>query len=99
VKVLILLTADSSAFSEVVDGLKKQGNEIGLLLIQDGVFQADKGNPASKGIQKLGAPVHVSRAHATERGIISRLMPGVILVGYPEMVDLIMDRYDRVVSL
>lgn len=98
-KILVLLSADSSILSEVVEGLKKQGNEIGLLLIQDGVFQADRGNPVSKGIQKLGASVHVSRPHAAQRGIINRLMLGVSLVDYPDMVNLIMDRYDRVVSL
>lgn len=98
-KVLIWLAGECSCLSEIVEGLKKQGTEAGLLLMQDGVFQADKGNPLSKGIQKLGVAVHASRVHVTERGIGGRLIPGVDLVGYPEMIDLIMERYDRVVSL
>jgi len=34
-----------------------------------------------------------------ERGISDRLIPGVDLVSYSEMVDLIMDGYDRMISL
>lgn len=98
-KTLIWLSSECSCLSEIVEGLKKQGTEAGLLLVQDGVFQADRGNPLSKGIQKLGVPVHASRVHITERGIGGRLIPGVDLVDYSEMVDLIMDRYDRVISL
>ena len=93
------MSGECSFLNEVVDGLKKQGNETGLLLVQDGVFQADRGNPSSKSIQKLGVVVHASRVHVTERGIGGRLLPGVDLVGYPEMIELIMERYDRVISL
>ncbi|RDE11282.1 MAG: hypothetical protein C4K47_10060 [Candidatus Thorarchaeota archaeon] len=93
------LSGDCSSLNEIVEGLKKQRIETGLLLVQDGVFQADKGNPVSKGIQKLGVPVHVSRIHVMERGISDRLIPGVDLVSYSEMVDLIMDGYDRMISL
>jgi len=99
VKVLIWISDECNSLFEVVDGIKKSGNEVGLLLVQDGVFQADKGNPCSKGVMKLGVPVYAARPHVQERGLEGRLTPGVSLVDFGDMVDLAMDKYEMIVSL
>ena len=99
VKVLIWLSGECASLIEVVEGIKKSGNETGLLLVQDGVFQADKGNPGSKTVVKLGVPLYAVRPHVEERGLGGRLISGVSLVDYLDMVDLVMDKYEKIISL
>lgn len=98
-KFLIWLSADCSNLDELVGALKKKGNEIGVLLVQDGVFLADKGCEHHKMVVDLKVPLYVSKHHAEERGIEGRLVGDVKLVDYDEMVDLLMEKYDRVFSV
>ncbi len=96
-KFLIWLSADCSSLDETLQALKKHGHEVGILLAQDGVFLADKGCPESEEIDIEGVKVYVSRPHVEQRGIGDRLVADFELVDYPEIVDLVMDRYDRVI--
>jgi sulfur relay protein TusB/DsrH len=70
-----------------------------VLLIQDGVFLADRGCSYSKEVSELGVPVYISRQHAEERGILSRMSPDVSLVEYDEIVDLVMEKHDKIISM
>ncbi len=67
--------------------------------MQDGVYLADKGCPESETLLGLGVPIHATRNHVEERGIEDRLVVDVELVNYEDAVDLIMEQYDRVISL
>ena len=87
------------SLKEVADSIIRGGNELAVLLVQDGVYLADRGCPHSGELRELGVKVYASRAHVEERGIAGRLVIDVELVDYPEIVDLIMERYDRVVSM
>ncbi len=84
---------------EIAKALKAEGHEIALLLVQDGVFLADKGCEHSSKVVDLNVAMFVSEHHVEERGIKSRMVGDVSLVNYDEMVDLMMEKYDRVVSV
>ena len=98
-KYLIWLSNQCTSVREVVDAMRIQGIETDLLLVQDGVFLADKGCPHSAEIQDLKVKVHASKHHIEERGIGSRLVVDVNQVEYPEMVELMMEKYDKIISL
>ncbi|MFW9908045.1 MAG: sulfurtransferase complex subunit TusB [Candidatus Thorarchaeota archaeon] len=96
---LILLSSDCSSLNEVISAIKSQGNEVGVLLVQDGVFLMDKGCEHSSELAHLKVPVYASKSHIEERGISNRLALDVKVVDYPEIIDLIMENYDKTVSI
>ena len=98
-KYLIWLSSDCVVLREIIDALKTGGNDIGLLLIQDGVFMADRGCPESKELLTLSFPFYACKKHVEERGISERLIDGMKLVDYPEIVNIIMEEYDKIISL
>ncbi len=98
-KYLIWLSNQCTSIREIVDALKSQGIETDLLLVQDGVYLADKGCPHSAEIKDLKVIVHASKHHIEERGIGSRLVVDVHQVDYPEIVDILMEKYDKIISL
>lgn len=98
-KFLIWLSTDCYNLEEVISAITTGGHELGLLLVQDGVFLADKGCSHSKELADLKLPIYASKSHVTERGIANRLMEKAVLVDYHEMVDLIMEQYDKVVPV
>lgn len=98
-KYLIWLSSDCANLIELVNALKQGGNEIGLLLIQDGVFMADKGCPESKELISLNLHLYACEPHVAERGIKDRLIDDVDFVDYPKIINVIMEEYDKVISL
>ena len=96
---LIWLSSDCSSLEEIVQALKSQGQEAAILLIQDGVFMADKGCPHSDELKTLNVNVYASKKHVVERGLGDRLVVDVELVDYSRIVDLMMDEYDKIISL
>jgi sulfur relay protein TusB/DsrH len=99
VKYLIWLSNQCTSIREIVDAMRTKGIETDLLLIQDGVYLSDKGCPYSAEIKDLKVKVHASKHHIEERGIGNRLIVEVNQVEYPEIVELLMDEYDKVISL
>ena len=69
------------------------------MLVQDGVFMADRGCPHSDELKTLKVKVYASKKHVEERGLGDRLVVDVDLVDYSQIVDLMMDEYDKVISL
>jgi sulfur relay protein TusB/DsrH len=98
-KYLIWLSNQCTSVKEVVEALRTKSIETDLLLVQDGVYLADKGCPHSTEISDLNVKVHASKHHIEERGIGARLVVDVNEVEYPEMVDLLMEKYDKIISL
>lgn len=98
-KYLLWLSHDCTNLEEIAGSLQKQGHDVGLLLVQDGVFMLDKGCPEAEKIKKLGLKVFASKHHVEERGIAGRLSVESELVDYSKMVDLMMEEYDHVVSI
>ncbi len=98
-KFLIWLSGECSSLHEIVSALQKKGNEVGILLVQDGVFLTDKGCPYSGELLDLKVPVFASKTHLEERGIKDRMIVDAKIIEYPEMVELIMEKYDKIVSM
>ena len=86
------------SIKEVTEALKSQGVEVDILLLQDGVYLADKGCRYAEELKEVGS-VHALGAHIEERGIGNRLVMNVNRVDYDQVVDLIMEKYDKVISL
>ncbi|PNX52564.1 MAG: hypothetical protein BV458_08940 [Thermoplasmata archaeon M9B2D] len=98
-KYLIWLSRSCEGIKEVISAMRTQGIETDILLVQDGVYLADKGCTHVVELADLKIKVYASKPHIEERGIGSRLAYDVNMVEYPEMVELIMEKYDKVISL
>ncbi|MFX1483215.1 MAG: sulfurtransferase complex subunit TusB [Promethearchaeota archaeon] len=98
-KYIIWLSNQCTSVKEVVEALGTQGVETDLLLVQDGVYLADKGCDFAAELSDLKVKIHALKQHVEERGIGSRLVVNVNQVDYPELVDLLMEKYDKIISL
>jgi len=98
-KYLIWVANDFASVEEIVTGLKTQGIESELMLVQDGLFFADKGNKFSATLKELGVKVHAIRHHVEERGVSGRLVVDVNLVEYDDAIDIMMEQSDKIISL
>ena len=98
-KFLIWLTSDCPNIGEVVDALKAGGHDIGILLAQDGVYSIDRGCTTSTDIRGLKVPVFAIKRHVEEKGLNERMSVDAEMVEYDGAVDLIMEKYDKVISL
>ncbi|MHA2261458.1 MAG: sulfurtransferase complex subunit TusB [Candidatus Thorarchaeota archaeon] len=97
-KYLIWLSHDTSSLDEIYNGLAGQGHEVGILLVQDGVFMLDKGCPFSDEMQEFSASVFALKEHIDERGIGARLAVEAKQIEYDELVDLLMEKYDKIIT-
>jgi len=98
-KYLIWLSNQCASVKEIVQALRTQNIETDLLLVQDGVYLADKGCPHAIELSELNVKVHASKHHIEERGIGARLVVDVNQVEYPEMIDILMEEYDKIITL
>jgi len=99
VKYLIWLANDCSSVKELTSSLKGQGIETEILLVQDGVFFADKGNPHSELLKGTGSKIHAIKHHVEERGLINRLGFDINLIDYTDAIDIMMEKSDKIISL
>jgi len=98
-KYLIWLANDCTSVKEIVNGLKGQGIESDILLVQDGVYFADKGNPNAAMLKAIGSKVHAIKQHAEERGLLNRLSFDVNLIDYSDAIDIMMEKSDKIITL
>jgi sulfur relay protein TusB/DsrH len=98
-KYLIWIYNKSNNFEEVVKALKGQSVDVDVILLQDGVYLVDKGSPSSKTLRGLGVGIHALENHVEERGISNRLIAGVNLINYDQMLDLMMEKADKVITI
>lgn len=98
-KYLIWLSNGCASVKEVVSDLIAQNVDVEILLLQDGVYLADKGCPEASELKDLGFKVHAVKHHVEERGITNRLIVDVNLIDYDDVIDLIMEKSDKVICL
>jgi len=98
-KFLLFLSAECRNLEETVSVLKKSDHEVGLLLVQDGVYLLDRGCPEASNLKALSIPIFASQHHVEERGIGSRLITEAKLVDYSAMVDIMMEKYDKIITM
>ncbi|MGY5872793.1 MAG: DsrH/TusB family sulfur metabolism protein [Candidatus Thorarchaeota archaeon] len=98
-KYLIWLANNCTSVKELVTGLNGQGIETEILLVQDGVFFADKGNPHSASLKETGSKIHAIKHHVEERGLMNRLGFDVDLIDYSDAIDIMMEKSDKIITL
>ncbi|TFG26991.1 sulfurtransferase complex subunit TusB [Candidatus Thorarchaeota archaeon] len=98
-KYLIWLANDCTSVNDIVISLKGQGIETEILLVQDGVFFADKGNTQAAILKSLGTKIHAIKHHVEERGLLNRLAMDVHLVDYSDAVDIMMEQSEKIITL
>jgi len=98
-KFLIWLSSECCSLREIISAIRGQGNDVGVLLVQDGVLLTDKGCPHAQEIIDLKVPIYVLKGHIEERGIKDRMIGDAKIVEYPEIVDLMMAKYDKIISM
>jgi sulfur relay protein TusB/DsrH len=98
-KYLIWLANNYTSVKEIVESLRGKDIEVEILLLQDGVYLADKGFREPNELKGLGLQVHAIKHHVEERGITDRLALNVNLIDYPAVVNLLMEKCDRIISL
>ena len=98
-KYLIWLANDYTSVKEIVNGLKGQGIESDIILVQDGVFYADKGNSYAEELKSMGLKIHAIKHHVEERGLKDRLAIDVNLVTFSDAIDIMMEQADKIITL
>lgn len=98
-KFLIVLTDDCIGLAEILPNLQNRGHEVAVLLLEDAVYLADKGNTDDCMLGASNVDLYICKDHLSERGLDGRLAVAGESVDYPTIVNLIMERYDRVISL
>ena len=85
-------------------GAQKKGQEVGVFLISDGVWNGlkDAGEVSDKLslLVKDGAELYISDMHARANGLPKeRVIEGAIFIDktYKDLVDLVMEKWDKVI--
>lgn len=84
------------------DRLREKGEEIGLILMLDAVYLARNSGenaPVMKRMIEAGVMVFTLRRDAERRGLIKTLQPGVRLLDYDDLVDLMFSDGQRILNL
>ena len=97
----------SSTFLELAINVSNDKKSVGFFLISDGVFfvkKNQKNNPFSliKKLQEKNVEIIVSKEHLESAGISdTELIPRLSITNksYDELVDFVMEKYRRVITL
>jgi len=101
-KTLIFLNKLDDGFLFLIEGLRVRGREVSVFLIQDAVYLAVRGNKHSEAVQRAverGVSFHLLERDVNVRGILDHLLPGVELVDYDGLVDILFSEDQTVVNL
>ena len=85
---------------ELASMQKEEGNDVGMVLMQDAVLITKK-SEKSKMLEEImanGINIYVIEADCNARGINEMIIEGVKKVGYEEFIDLVMENYEKTVS-
>jgi len=100
-KLLVLKEEETDAL-KWANRLREKGEDVVLILMLDAVYLAkSSGENASvmKEIIEAGVEVFTLRRDAEKRGLIKMLQPGVKLVDYDDLVDIMFSDGQRVLNL
>ncbi|MFX1466440.1 MAG: sulfurtransferase complex subunit TusB [Promethearchaeota archaeon] len=92
--------SDFERASELASMQKEEGNDVGMVLMQDAVLITKKSEKSKKldEIMANGINIYVLEADCKARGISEMIVEGVKKVGYEEFIDLLMEDYEKTVS-
>lgn len=92
--------SDLERASELASMQKEEGNDVGMVLMQDAVLITKK-SEKSKMLEEImanGINIYVIETDCNARGINEMIIEGVKKVGYEEFIDLVMENYEKTVS-
>lgn len=80
--------------------LEHKDSEVGICLLQDAVYFGCKGKggrPADEAI-KRGVKIFAAKKDVELRGLTTCLIDGIKLLGYEEIIDLVLE-YERIINM
>lgn len=97
-KILFFLTCESKLGFDLALEHEGNGDQITICLLQNAVYYANKTNSQLENCIRRGAKVYAGEEDVKKRGIKQHLHPEVKLLGYGEVIDLVLDQ-DNIVNL
>jgi len=92
--------SDLERASELASMQREEGNDVGIVLMQDAVLITKKSEKSKmlEEIMAIGIKIYVIDADCKARGISEMVIEDVKKVGYEEFIDLLMEDYEKTVS-
>jgi len=100
-RTLIVLKENEYEALGTVESLEKRGGEIALIMMLDAVYMATvaEENTAVKDMMEKGSKVFLLKRDVERRGLEKRLLPGVELIDYEGLIDILFSEDQRVLNL
>lgn len=101
-KTLFFLTKKESDSLTLIEKLKKRGEDLAVVLIQDAVYLALENNEHAGTIKDLlgrGVNFHVLAKDVELRGIQEYLVSDLNLIDYDQLIDLLFSENQRIINL
>ena len=100
-RTLIVLKENEYEAMGTVESLEKRGGEIALIMMLDAVYMATvaEENTAVKDMMEKGSKVFLLKSDVERRGLEKRLLPGVELIDYEGLIDILFSEDQRVLNL
>jgi len=100
-RTLIVLKENEYEALSTVESLEKRGGEIALVMMLDAVYMATvaEENTAVKDMMEKGSKVLLLKSDVERRGLEKRLLPGVELIDYEGLIDILFSEDQRVLNL
>ena len=100
-RTLIVLKENEYEALGTVESLEKRGGEIALVMMLDAVYMATvaEENTAVKDMMEKGSKVFLLKRDVERRGLEKRLLPGVELIDYEGLIDILFSEDQRVLNL
>ena len=100
-RTLIVLKENEYEALGTAESLEKRGEEIALVMMLDAVYMATvaEENTAVKDMMEKGSKVLLLKSDVERRGLEKRLLPGVELIDYEGLIDILFSEDQRVLNL
>ena len=100
-RTLIVLKENEHEALSTVESLEKRGGEIALVMMLDAVYMATvaEDNTAVKDMMEKGSKIFLLKRDVERRGLEKRLLPGVELIDYEGLIDILFSEDQRVLNL
>lgn len=100
-RTLIVLKENEYEALGTVESLEKRGGEIALVMMLDAVYMATvaEDNTAVKDMMEKGSKIFLLKRDVERRGLEKRLLPGVELIDYEGLIDILFSEDQRVLNL
>ena len=100
-RTLIVLKENEYEALGTAESLVKRGEELALVIMLDAVYIATvaEENTAVKDMMEKGSKVLLLRSDVERRGLEKRLLPGVELIDYEGLIDILFSEDQRVLNL